>query len=467
MRVLWVDNDQNPWTEASGWQILEDFGLRVSKVKSVAEAKADLSAQAFDVLLIRAELPDIAGLLVQARKLFQNSERKVILASSEWSKEQFKVHSKTEGAAHRYARIPMPPNGFLTMLADLFDLSIDELAEFELPSVEAPEKKSKPSKSEPVRIAPKAPKKAASADSQDIELVRKYLKVKEEQLEISESEKEELSLENERLQNEAHHLQLKMREFEHLNDEISRKVKQMEEDQDLLREEKKRVELEKERTEKTLEEKIKLLEEENGQAAENYENLRQRVKKDIRKIRENERDLEARLELLRKDSETLLTARDSHVIDLQRKIDALEFDIDQLQDSRVQAQMEAERYLSKLAKVSRALQIAIGMIQDDPVMEDELQDLIPATKGGAALAQMEKLGSQEKMVSEQSEQRSDTKSSELEASVSTAEAGNDAPESSEELDDPFASLASEGEATQMVSTLTEDPGEEEPNSSSG
>jgi len=464
MRILWVDNDQNPWTEASGWQILEDFGLRLSRVNSVAEAKQKLNGLDFDVLLVRAELPDIAGLLVQARKLFQDSERKLVLASSEWSKEQFKVHSKTEGAAHRYARIPMPPNGFLSMMADLFDLTIEELSGFELVPVQTQvTKKSKAPKSEPVRSAPKAPRRSASADSQDIELVRKYLKVKEEQLEISESEKEELAIENERLQNEAHHLQMKMREFEHLNDEISRKVKQMEEDQDLLREDKKRIELEKERMEKSLEEKIKLLEEENGQAAENYENLRQRVRKDIRKIRENEKDLETRLELLRKDSETLLIARDSHVIDLQRKIDALEFDLDQLQDSRVQAQMEAERYLSKLAKVSRALQIAIGMIQDDPVMEDELQDLMPATKGGAALAQME---SKENFAPPSTESKAATKSSELEEFPASAEPAQ-AAESSEELDDPFASLASEGEATQMVSTLTEDSGEEEPNSSSG
>lgn len=434
MRVLWVDADGNPWTEASGWQVLEDFGVKVTRVPSVDSARSHLSQNNFDLLVVRAEQSDVAGLLVQARKLFSRDERKLILASSEWSKEQFKVHSKTEGAAHRYARIPMPPEGFLGLVADLFDCTVEELADFELaqPAPEAPVK---------------AAKKEKKPESEDSEVLRRYLKIKEEQLEISDGEKEELALENERLQNEAQHLQMRLRELEHLHEEVTKKLSQVEEEKEQLELGKKGAEAEKERLERALEERIRMLEAEKSESAEKYENLRVRVRKDIRKIRENERDLEARLELLRKDSETLLQARDNRVLEMQRKLDALEFDLDQVQDGRVQAQMEAERYLAKLSRVARALNIAVGMIEDEPISEDELEELAPSG-GGAVNAE----------------------------AIPAAATPNPATEATseqevvaepQELSDDLAALAGDGDPTRMIQDVVEGDSESEPNSSSG
>ena len=435
MRVLWVDADGNPWTEASGWQVLEDFGVKVTRVPSVESAKPHLSQSNFDLLVVRAEQNDVAGLLVQARKLFSRDERKLILASSEWSKEQFKVHSKTEGAAHRYARIPMPPEGFLGLVADLFDCSVEELADFEV-----------------AQAAPEAPAKSAKkekkAESEDAEVLRRYLKIKEEQLEISDGEKEELALENERLQNEAQHLQMRLRELEHLHEEVTKKLSQVEEEKQQLELGKKGAETEKERLERALEEKIRMLEAEKSESAEKYENLRVRVRKDIRKIRENERDLEARLELLRKDSETLLQARDNRVLEMQRKIDALEFDLDQVQDGRVQAQMEAERYLAKLSRVARALNIAVGMIEDEPISDDELEELAPSG-GGAVNAEAVPAAAS--------------------PNPATAEsaAEPDAVPEPQELSDDLAALAGDGDPTRMIQDVIEGDSESEPNSSSG
>ena len=113
MRVLWVDADENPWTDANGWRLLEDFGVQVQRVGTVAEAQGPLSEKNYDLLLVRAELPSAPSLLVQAGRLLSGDPRRVLLVSSEWSKEQFRAHSKTDGAAHRYARFPMPPEGLL------------------------------------------------------------------------------------------------------------------------------------------------------------------------------------------------------------------------------------------------------------------------------------------------------------------------------------------------------------------
>jgi hypothetical protein len=446
MRVLWVDADANPFLDSNGWRVLEDFGLKVRRVSSVPEAQVELPRKDFDLLLIRAEMQGAPSLLVQARRMLAKGGRKVVLASSEWSKEQFRSHSKTDGAAHRYARVPMPPEGFLNVVADLFGCAVDELADFEVAEESQVSVASEEPAPEPARSGRSAatgqpkksrkPREAAASDSGgDADILRKYLAIKEEQLEISESEREELSRENERLQKDAQLLQMKLREFEHMHDELEKKVASMEEEKAEAARQRLFDQEEAERQSKLDNDRIKALESQVSEAGEKYENLRGRVRKDIRKIRENERDLEARLELLRKDSSTLLQARDEKVLELQRKIDALEFDLDQIQDSRVQAQMEAERYLAKLSRVSRALQIGMSMIEDDRAGDSELEELEPLV-GGAANAE------------EPAEAPAAAEApppDAAEAKDSEQEGGGD------ELSPELAALASDGEATQMIS----------------
>lgn len=426
MRVLWVDADDSPWTDANGWQTLEDFGLRVERLGSLKAATSALANPTFDLLLVRAELPGVEDFLVKARTKLEGSARRMVLASSTWTKEEFRQHSKTKGAAHRYARVPMPPEGFLNLVAELFGCGVDALASFAAPLAEP--------------AAPAAPKKKSSsprADTGDAEVLRSYLRIKEEQLEISETEREELSRENERVRKEAHTLQAHLREMEIRHEELNKKLAQLElaresSAQDLhLREE------EREREGRAQGERVKALEAQLGESAERYESLRSRVRKDIRKIRENERELEARLELLRKDSATLLQARDEKVLEMQRKIDALEFDLDQVQDGRVQAQMEAERYLAKLSRVARALNVAVSMIEDGHVSEEELEELEPLS-GGAALAEDAELAPPPVIAAS--------------AASPVDSMGSEAPseEAVEELSDELAALANDGEATQMV-----------------
>jgi hypothetical protein len=456
MRVLWVDADKNPWTESSGWQVLEDFGVKVHFVPSTAEALSHLIKKNYDLLLVRVELDGAPGFLVEARKFLAQDPRRVVLASSEWSKEQFKIHSKSDGAAHRYARVPMPPEGFLGLAADLFACTVEELRDFDLSAEEIP---APAHRVDPVKKS--SPRKAAAAaDTEDAEVLRKYLRIKEEQLEISDGEREELALENERIQKEAHLLQVKVRELEHLHEEISKKLGQVDEENQQLAREKQREAEERERADRHIADKLRKLETQAGENGEKYENLRVRVRKDIRKIRENERDLEARLELLRKDSETLLQARDEKVLEMQRKIDALEFDLDQVQDSRVQAQMEAERYLAKLSRVARALHIAVSMIEEDNTSEAELDELEPLFGGAANVVELKSTGDGSSEGGESGGPAGRDPVAQAQDSVPDQEGRNSLAENLEEL-------AASGEATQMISTESLHNMGGEPESSSG
>lgn len=473
MRILWIDADENPFTEASGWQTLEDFGIEVLKFSSVVDAR--LSNKSFDLVLARAETTGVPAFLLDIKKELKKSQ-KMILVSSEWSKDQFKAHSKTDGAAHRYARVPMPPEGFLSMVADLFQCTVEELKDVGSHGKTANLPKGRPSDVRPPEPSAKkgfglpelkkkffpstesSSRSSASqqhhhSDSEDAVVLKKYLRIKEEQLEISESERSELSQENERLQKEAMQLQMKLRDLEYLQEELSRKLQGMETEKQQNLERQLREKEDQDRELKIAYEKLKSLESQLNESGEKYENLRVRVRKDIRKIRENERDLEARLELLRKDSETLLQARDQRVLEMQRKIDALEFDLDQIQDGKVRAQMEAERYLGKLSKVARALHLATKMIEDDTGLEDELEELAPIS-GGAALA--------EEMALEKSE---DGKEAPAAAQPPSDEGVS--PLEEEQIAQDLEALASSGEPTQMISAESVADMTGEPESSSG
>lgn len=117
---------------------------------------------------------------------------------------------------------------------------------------------------------------------------------------------------------------------------------------------------------------------------EKHDALRKRVRKDIQQISQRERELEAKLELSRKDAEAIIKARDEEVIALKRKIDALEFDLDQVQDSRIQAKAEADRYIDKLINISRTLNVALGMIDSGNKEENEFEAAEPQVGGAAA-----------------------------------------------------------------------------------
>ncbi len=445
MRVLWVDANDNPWTESKGWQVLEDFGLHVLRVPTAAEAQELLSGKDFDLLLVRAEIPDALSFFNKARKFLAKDPRRIVLASSEWSKDQFKQHSKGKDSAHRYARIPMPPMGFVKLVADVFGCSVDQLANFRVEPEEV---------SAEISVETEKPllkkKEISVSPNESSEVLQKYLRMREEQLEISEGEREELALENERLQKEAHQLQLRMRELEHLHEELAQKLQSMDEEQRAKAQEWEREREAKEQEERLNADRLRHLEGQLGEAGEKYENLRVRVRKDIRKIRENERDLEARLELLRKDSETLLQARDEKVLEMQRKIDALEFDLDQVQDGRVQAQMEAERYLAKLSRVARALHIAVGMIEEDAITEDALAEFEPSM-GGAAMA----------------EEVPAAASPVAPAPVAQSPAQEEAAAEQDALSAELAALAADGEPTKMLSAEELQEMDGEPESSSG
>ena len=108
-----------------------------------------------------------------------------------------------------------------------------------------------------------------------------------------------------------------------------------------------------------------ILEEKNRILTQELDKAGQRNRIDVKKVQIRERELEQRLELLKADAETQIRNRDLKILELKRKIDAMEFDMDsisQQEKKSVESRFELE---DKLDKAIKTLRNAISVLEDD------------------------------------------------------------------------------------------------------
>ena len=217
----------------------------------------------------------------------------------------------------------------------------------------------------------------------DFETVKKFLAIREHELILATTEKSELQKENRRLTTTLSTAEDQVREFKQAAEDNLLNIKHLEDKCKELEQQKMQDSETQQFDLKNAQEKIKHLEADLERSAEKYENLKVRVRKDIGQIKLREKELEAKLEMVRKDSSTLLGARDEQMLEMQRKIDALGFDVDQIQDSRVQAEAYSEKLATKLARAARAIHVALSMIEEDIVVDmnvDNVDELLGIKK---------------------------------------------------------------------------------------
>lgn len=220
-----------------------------------------------------------------------------------------------------------------------------------------------------------------SGASDDVETLKKYLTMREqdvsvltaqltyakEELEKSESVIKRLSLENEDLFHQINDLQKKNEE---LDSELSHASKNREGELEQLRFEV-----------KSKIDRIRFLDDRLSDSAQQYEKLKERVRVDIRKIRVREKELESKLEIARKDAETLIAARENKILELKRKIDLLEFNYDMLQDKTELEKNNVTKANEKIERVLKVIKLAMGVIEGEQNSQE--QDLKGAEGGGS------------------------------------------------------------------------------------
>ncbi len=113
------------------------------------------------------------------------------------------------------------------------------------------------------------------------------------------------------------------------------------------------------------EERRLILEEKNRILREEVDKASQKNRIDVKKVQMHERELEQRLELLKADAETQIRNRDLKILELKRKIDAMEFDMESIQTQEkrtVESRFELE---DKLEKAIKTLRGAISVLEDE------------------------------------------------------------------------------------------------------
>lgn len=116
---------------------------------------------------------------------------------------------------------------------------------------------------------------------------------------------------------------------------------------------------------KLFDEKRLILEEKNRILMQELDKAAQKNKIDVKKVQMRERELEQRLELLKSDAETQIRNRDLKILELKRKIDAMEFDMESIttQEKRsVESRYELE---DKLEKAIKTLRGAISVLEEE------------------------------------------------------------------------------------------------------
>jgi chromosome segregation ATPase len=95
------------------------------------------------------------------------------------------------------------------------------------------------------------------------------------------------------------------------------------------------------------------------------ERLEQKARIDISQVRQREKELESKLELMAMDVDSQVHSRDQKILELRRKIDALEFNMENA-SIKEQKSLEDKRKLEdRLSKIMKTLRHSIKNLEDD------------------------------------------------------------------------------------------------------
>ena len=123
------------------------------------------------------------------------------------------------------------------------------------------------------------------------------------------------------------------------------------------------------------EEKKMILEERNKRLEIENEELRRKTSGDLHKNKSRERELENKLELLKADTDLQIKNRDFKILELKRKIDSLEFDMESIQLKEKKTVDNKYAMEERMERVINTLRRAIGELEEDDMPLRDLQKL--------------------------------------------------------------------------------------------
>ncbi|MBC76531.1 MAG: hypothetical protein CME64_11005 [Halobacteriovoraceae bacterium] len=206
-----------------------------------------------------------------------------------------------------------------------------------------------------------------------------------DQKEIIASNEDEFARLGETIKHLRHDRQILMEKVEQMEQKVAKENKDFSNLQAELEEKRIEVSLLTKRKSKQLEdmsyrlelseEKRMILEEKNKRLEQENENLRKKTSGDLNKIKSRERELENKLELLKADTDLQIKNRDFKILELKRKIDSLEFDMESIQLKEKKTVDNKYAMEERMERVINTLRRAIGELEEDEMPLRDLQKL--------------------------------------------------------------------------------------------
>lgn len=204
-----------------------------------------------------------------------------------------------------------------------------------------------------------------AAQSPDTETLKKYLLLREQDVAALSGQLKATRAENHQIAEALKQERARVAELEHLETERQRDNERFERERQLLMDAHRAEIAEIKFQAQAKSDRVRALELEVRGAGSELERIKERVRSDLRKIRTREKDLETKLELSRKDSETLVAAREAKIIELKRKVDLLEFNLDVIQNQLAKERDNGNQLKERLLRAKQAVKAAGGLLAAD------------------------------------------------------------------------------------------------------
>ncbi len=120
-----------------------------------------------------------------------------------------------------------------------------------------------------------------------------------------------------------------------------------------------------------LEEKVSIYEEKIKNYQKELDRVNQKVRVDYNQIKQREKDLESKLELMSVDLSNQVLSRENKIIELKRKIDSLEFNMENMMIHGQKAKEEKLKLEDRLNRVMKTLKSSIKSLETDLEIDEE------------------------------------------------------------------------------------------------
>ncbi len=122
---------------------------------------------------------------------------------------------------------------------------------------------------------------------------------------------------------------------------------------------------------RVLEERKEFFEEKAKNLQKEFDRLSQKIRIDFNKVKQREKELESQLELVTMDTQSQVKSRDMKILELKRKIDSLEFNMENATIREQKSREDKQKLEDRLGKMMKTLRGSIKLLEDDIDLDDE------------------------------------------------------------------------------------------------